>query len=213
MPLIARGPTPSKPAPRPASAELLARARAALAGGLDPDETAALLGVAPERADELVAEARAGEEVRLVGRRPEAVYVDYVLRSGHHLRELDELKEWLRSTKQGAAAVGAVKAKQDILDRIIKLGQDLGFVRREPTQHSVVVARLDDAGLRELLARELTGLTRLMDRAGDTPLLELSPAAMAAASRGLDPVPPRLAESPSSPVVRRKVRSLPAGGA
>jgi len=116
----------------------------------------------------------AEEERTLLSARSEEVYVDYVVRTRANIRRLGELYETLKDSNQGSAAVGAVKASQDLMDRIIARGQELGFIDKRPEGKMVVLARLDDRALVEKLSTEMAGVRNLMARYGDVPFLDVS---------------------------------------
>lgn len=150
----------------------LVKARAHVAEGLTDDEIAGALSIPIADAYALRERVYAEEERRIVGRRAEETFVDYSLRTGAHIRELDEAIEWLKRTKQGSAVVGAISAKQKLLDRALAVGQEMGFIRKRPETRTLIIAHLDDAALREALARELLDLRTLITSKGETPFLD-----------------------------------------
>ena len=125
---------------------------------------------------EMMAQVLADEEVRVVGRRREEVFADYTIRTRGMIRQLDELLVELRSSRQGNAAVGAVVAKHKLMDKVIERGQDFGLIERKPAQHAIIVAKLDDRELGEMVAAELTAMRGLL-ASGGTHFLEVKPAA------------------------------------
>lgn len=66
-----------------------------------------------------------------------AVYTDYVAKSTQMVKELDEIKTKFRNRGQWAALVAAVKQKGEIYDKVIKLGQDFGFIDKKATEIKV----------------------------------------------------------------------------
>ena len=93
--------------------------RALQASGLTTDEIVDRSGWTEDKLSKVREELFAREEMDLVGRRTEDVFIDYVMRTRANIRQLDDILEDLRMTKQGSAMVGAVKAKQDLMDRIL----------------------------------------------------------------------------------------------
>ena len=168
---MARGETAADLRPLPKSD--LARTLAFVAAGWSVGEICEATGWDEPQATRLVKEALGEEERGILSRSSEAIFVDYVVRTRSHIRELDDLFESLRTSNQGSAAVGAIKAKQDLLDRMIERGQELGFVAKRPERKTVLFAHLDERGLAEALATELGGLRDLMSRHGEAPLLEV----------------------------------------
>lgn len=208
-----------------------------LGAGDSDEEILAATGWDLDRLEEARSAVLAREGQRLVGRSSEDVYVDYVIRTRRNLQQLDGIMADLEESRQGSAMVGAVLAKQTLLDRMIKTGQDLGFVERKAVRHdhAVVVAKLDDVALQELLATEVDKTRELMRRGGRNLLeieveqpgtqyqqppmaRELAPAA-APVLEGIAPKapsefqpPPLPVREPAGAIKRRKV--LPnAGGA
>lgn len=149
--------------------------RAWTASGFTPDEIVDRSGWTEEKLAEVRAELFAREEMEVVGRRTEDVFVDYVMRTRANIRQLDEILEDLRMTKQGSAMVGAVKAKQDLMDRVLNRGQEFGLIEKKPerSQIGIVVANMDDLALREMLVNEMNQLRSMMDSVGGKKFLEV----------------------------------------
>lgn len=128
------------------------------------------------RAEEIYQTLISQEEVRHSGRKASQVFADYTLRSNRHVKQLDGVFD-LAASPDGnlSAAVAAVRAKQDILDRVIKAGQDLGQISKRPQEHTLLVATLDDAGLQDLVMRELRALQDLAARHGGRSLVDIQP--------------------------------------
>jgi len=64
------------------------------------------------------------------GADPVEIFTEYREAQLLAARELEDLAQIFRSSKQFSALVGAVKARSEILDKIIKTGQELGLIRR-----------------------------------------------------------------------------------
>lgn len=200
----------------------MALCRSLISAGYEDDQIAEETGWDYEKIRAVRGVLYSVEERSVVGRRAEEVYVDYVARSRAHLRQLQELLDTLKGSNQGSAAVGAVKAKQDILDRIIARGQEMGFIDKRPERKEVVLARLDDRALIERLGVELAALRTLATRYGETPFIDVVAAdadESASDVRGLDPprypVEGRLASVPGGrpPVSKSEFVPLDAPGA
>jgi len=78
-------------------------------------------------------------------------YIRYTLSQLTVARQLNDLIKDFSNSKQYNALVGALRAKSDIIDRVLKVGQDMGFVRRVPEGHFIVSGQ----DLRELTQDEL----------------------------------------------------------
>lgn len=110
---------------------------------------------------ELKREVLSQEEVRVIGRRDEEVYAEYTLKMHGLIRRLQGLMDDMVGSNQHSAAVGAVKAQASLYDRVLQVGQDMGFIRKEPAKSQVEVFNMTD---RELAARTVSMLTDLRER-------------------------------------------------
>ena len=132
-----------------------------------------------EDVKKLRAEVYTEEEVRLVGRRGEEVYVQYALRMGGLVKELDtavdELKTGSQGDRQGAAIMSGIKAKAAMHDRVIKLGQQMGFVRKVPESKIIILAGLSDRELAQHLQVQMRRLDTMVDRYGGKDVIDLDP--------------------------------------
>jgi hypothetical protein len=68
---------------------------------------------------------------------PRITFSNYKLMQYQAARELEDLAEVFRHSRQFSALVTAIKARSDILDRVIKTGQDLGIVKRAAREVNV----------------------------------------------------------------------------
>lgn len=86
-------------------------------------------------------------------------------------RELEELALAFKDSKQFSALVGAVKARSEILDKVIKTGQELGLIKRAAREirlHGEVDIRKKSVKeLRVILAKEVRGLRRMLGSAAE----------------------------------------------
>lgn len=209
----------------------MAKLRAYVAQGMSLIEIAeSEAGWTPEWIADLHGRVLIEEEGAQVGRRTEEVFADYTIRTRANIRQLDEIIEDLKSSKQGSALVGAVKAKQDLMDRVIERGQTFGLIERKPDQRTILIAKMGDEELRRVLADEIAAMRGLMDGAGSsTHLLDMDAVDVTATVRPAKPAPaahdsgfappkaPRRVEipdaSPPTPGVIRRRAIAPAGAA
>jgi len=81
-------------------------------------------------------------------------------------RELEDLAQIFRNSKQFSALVGAVKARSEILDKIIKTGQELGLIKRAAKEvhvrGKVDYEKLSIKELRVTLRREVDSMQRMI---------------------------------------------------
>lgn len=206
------GAGPSARERRREHSDRLIRIRALVEEGLTEEEIAEVAGLDAEEVGKLVRDCVV-EEMRFIGSlQPEEVYARFVMESRGNLRRCDELYEKFQRGDQVAGLVGVVKLRQSISESVLKRGQDMGFVKKEPNKTFVLTANLNGPDLRQYVAETLSKIRKDMVEAGDEPFLELGQAP-ASVTRALPPpraselvrtVEPRLA-SDASPVVRRKV--------
>jgi hypothetical protein len=161
----------------------LALIRSYLADGWEPDEIAIDAKMSVDRVRSLINQVYAEDGRTILGRTSETLYVDYVIRSRQNLRSLQDLRASLEGTNQAAAAVGAIKAQQDILDRIIKVGQDLGYVEKKPDRKEVLFGRLDDDQLNKRLQMEWELTRKMAVGFSNVSFLDVAPAPRMITSR------------------------------
>lgn len=100
------------------------------------------------------------EEVRLWGsQRPEYLFAEYREQQYLMIEELADVARTMAKTGQHQAMVSALKARSDILDRVIKTGQDLGVIPKRPQEVNV------RSEVKSLSAQEVR--IRLMDECGE----------------------------------------------
>ena len=97
---------------------------------------------------------------------PRAVFSEYRTQQLQAAAELEDLAEIFRHSRQFNALVSAVKARSDILDKVIKTGQELGIVKRAAREVNVT-GQIDfkSMSIRELrvhLRQEMTEVRELL---------------------------------------------------
>lgn len=112
----------------------------------------------------------------------EQVYVEYCMAQRGCINDLNTLLEQYKQAKNASAIVGAVKARSDIIDKMIKLGQDFGIIEKKPQESrivaGVVVTQLSNDQLREAIADQIANLNTLVTRFGDKEIGDLDPGAL-----------------------------------
>lgn len=138
--------------------------------GKDDDEIAELLGVTPDQLEQIKKEMLAQEAERLTSRDGEEIYADYVLQQLACIRDLVRLQRDFRESKNTSAMVGAIRARSEIIDKIVDRGQDLGFINKAPERKhitgGVLVAEMSNAELRKAIATELQAVQVMMKEVG-----------------------------------------------
>lgn len=80
--------------------------------------------------------------------------------------ELEDLTQVFRGSKQYSALVSALRTRADVLDRIVKCGQELGVIHKTAQQvevtGSVDVTQLDVKELRVHITRQVEEIERLL---------------------------------------------------
>jgi hypothetical protein len=131
--------------------EQLARVRAMTAAGASDFDICADLDVAPSELKGLKSEMLAQEALLIVGRPVEDIFTEYKLRMDNVCHDLDAVKDGATASGQYTAAMGALKAKANIIDKVIDRGQDMGLIARAAQRHEVAggvaVAHLTDGEL------------------------------------------------------------------
>lgn len=186
-----------------------AKLRSLLASGEHDDETqvAAKMGLSWADYEQLKKKLYDFETDALRARPTEAVYVDYVIAQTRNIKDLTDLYGTLKSSKQGSAAVGAIRARSDIYDKIIKTGQEFGFIERKPEAKiiaGVIVSQLTNIELRKAITGELSDLQRLMGMYGDeSTIIDIEPGQI-----HQDLEPPKALPAPKQ---KAKAAAAPAG--
>lgn len=106
------------------------------------------------------------EGFKVTQRGPEEVYVEYLMHQESNIHALSDMITEFKDTKQVNAMVGAVKARADIYDRMIKIGQEFGFVEKVPEKTEIiaglVLRDLTEDDLRSHIAHAISGLDHLL---------------------------------------------------
>jgi len=101
------------------------------------------------------------EHSEVGGRTNMDVFLDYRREQLDVIKDLDEFVEDINKGEAHKSAIPtALRAKSDIIERILKAGQDLGVISRKPLEGvllgGIVVGELDDNAIREK-ANEIQG--------------------------------------------------------
>lgn len=152
----------------------LAELRSHLAMGKSDEQIAEEMSLGVESYISLKRELMRQETIRIQTASAEEIYIEYSLRQGQLIRELSDMVGTFTKNSNYNALVGAVRAKSDILDKIIKTGQDMGILVKAPERkmilQGVVVAEMGNNQLRKMIAGELQSLATIVSRFGDKDL-------------------------------------------
>lgn len=158
---------------------LLTKLRSYIAAGDAEDLIAHKIGISWGEYEELKTELLFEEEDKLRKRSTGQVYVEYCLAQEQNVRDLTTMIEKFETTKQYNAMVGAVRARAEILDKVVSRGQDFGFIEKRPEVRIVAgvpVNQLTDVQLRSHITAELRSIADLQQRYGDgVNILDIEP--------------------------------------
>lgn len=109
---------------------------------------------------------------------PAQIFATYEQRQLQCARELEDLAEIFRESRQFSAMVNALRTRSDIIDRIVKMGQELGLITRAAKKVEVE-ARVDvsQLSIEELRVHVSQEFQELQDLLQAPALPETGPAA------------------------------------
>lgn len=159
-----------------------AKLRAAIVEGLDHNQVCERLGLSWGDVDELKRKFY-DEEAELVRHKPtEHAYVEYCLEMRRCMEDLDRVIEDYEKQKNVSGYVGAVRARADIVDRMLKTGQELGLVERMASEKGYAAGQaIKDMGnkeFRQFIHNEMHVFNQILVKYGDRPMLEIDPGAL-----------------------------------
>jgi hypothetical protein len=179
--------------------EAIATIYGRLSEGKDDREVIEEMGISAEDYAALKAAMFEAKADQLRGTPIEHIYVTYMINQIHNVKDLTGMITDFKTTKQYNAMVGAVRVRSEIYDKLVKTGQDMGLIRREPNRTEiiagVVVADLTNQQLKKAIVGELADLNKLMKRYGDGKIVEMEPGDLHYG----EALPPR--SEPTSPTV------------
>lgn len=93
------------------------------------------------------------------------VYSDYIFKCQQMIRDLDEMKVKFRNRGQWTALVASVKTKKEILDGVIKMGQEFGYISKKATElkmsGEISMTAMSTKDMKAEIAREVESLNKL----------------------------------------------------
>lgn len=152
---------------------------AAYAEGSSDEEAQALLGVSPAKFIKIKKALYDQEAERLASTPTEHVYAQYVMNQIRCVKDLDELYKACKDQKNSNAGVGAIRARSDIFDKIIKTGQEFGILERKPEEKRIIagvmVAQLSNDQLRQAITSSIGQLNEMVATFGDLDITKIAP--------------------------------------
>jgi hypothetical protein len=111
----------------------------------------------------------------------EYTYVQYIIDQTYNLSVLDDFIKSNKNEKGRSAQgiVGAIRAKSEIMDKIIARGQEFGIIKKVANRSEVVagvlIAELSNTQLKKEITTSLDSLNLLLKKYGDRDIIDVSP--------------------------------------
>ena len=158
---------------RKKAAELLVK----LAEGKTDDVAQAELGVSPARYIRLKKSVFDLEAERIRTVPTEHTYIQYCLAQMGCIKDLTDLLKEAKKQKNSNASVGAIRARSDIYDKLIKTGQEFGILEKKPEEKRIVagiiVANLSNDQLKQAITSAIGSLNDMVLRFGDLDMTQI----------------------------------------
>lgn len=154
----------------------LAEMKSFLATGKSDEETCLAMGITWENYDKLKRVFYDFEAARS-RKSTEETFVDYVLHQRAVIKDLTDAYEKFKASNQSNAMVGALRARADVYDKIIKVGQEFGLIEKKPEEKRILgglaIANVSDDRLRSMIVAEIAGVDQLMKTFGNVSMAEI----------------------------------------
>jgi len=145
-----------------------------LTNGLSDNEVAEDMGLSVEEFLEFKSKMFEIKTEDLVKRPSEHIYVEYMIEQGKNLRDLTNMVD--DSNLNASAKVGAIRARADILDKLLTKGQEFGLIHKEPDKKiiaGIAINELSSEKLKTLVLNELQMINKLINKHGDKKIVDL----------------------------------------
>lgn len=153
---------------------LLAQLRAHLYTENEDVKIAELMSLDTADYNALKAEMYAQDTQHINGQSVEQVFIDYRIRQEGVIRDLEKVANDGKTPK--AAVVGALRAKSDIIDKVIGRGQEFGLIEKVPEKKQIVagvlVAAMSMNELRGAITKQAKELGGLLNKYGKGDILD-----------------------------------------
>lgn len=112
---------------------------------------------------------------------PQQRYARYMIEQERNIADLNDLVGNLDHKKQYSAVVGAIRIRAEIAEAVIKTGQTLGVVPKEPERRlllgGISITEMSESDLRKGVLTAIGGLSQMIERygAGGVNVRQLSP--------------------------------------
>lgn len=119
----------------------------------------------------LKAELYEQEKADINGKSVEDVFIDFTHKMEGCIKDLDNMILSPTAKANHNALVGAIRAKADLINKIIDRGQEFGLIEKVPEKKQIVggllIGKLDNNELRKLITKQVKDMGALMDRYGE----------------------------------------------
>lgn len=157
----------------------LAKLRGHIVEGLDHQDICDELGLDWGEVDELKRKLLDEEAEVVRHKSTEHTYVEYCMEMRRCMSDLDKVVADYTKQKNVTGFVGAVRARAELLDRMIKTGQDFGLIERKAEGASFAageaIKNMANADLRKYIYSEINTFNTLIVKFGDQSILEMEP--------------------------------------
>jgi hypothetical protein len=138
----------------------------ALTSGYSDDDAAELFGLDLDEINKLKSRMIDFKVDEIRSKPIEHVYLEYVISQMENIHDLTNLiKIYRDDPKSSNAAVGAIRTRSEIVDKIFNKGQDCGLIEKAPNKteslFGVLIADLTDKKLNEIMHQKINELNTL----------------------------------------------------
>lgn len=187
-----------------------AQLRAAIVEGLDHSEMCERFGLNWSEVEELRRRFLDSEAEVVRHKSTEHTYVEYCLEMRRCMKDLDRIVTDYTKQKNVTGYVGAVRARAELLDKMIKTGQDFGLIERTAEGKGYAageaIKSLNNADFKKYIYNEINVFNTVMVRFGDQSIMEMEPGPLyQALSKPKNPVHKTKGHSRSKVLAGRRV--------
>jgi hypothetical protein len=149
-----------------------------LVNGTSEEEILKTLGIDRAQLAKLQDTLFSEQSFEVASEKPERTFARYRIDQRRNIHALDQLVEELDGNTQYNAVVGAIRLRSDLQDRIIKMGQELGVIKKAAieTNHNhtlgLLIGQMTQGELRTQIKQLGEGTTALVEKYDDKPFLD-----------------------------------------
>jgi hypothetical protein len=159
--------------------ETTAKLRAAILEGLDDGQICERVGLPWSQVEEL-RRRMLDEDAEIIRHKPtEHTYAEYCLEMRRSMGDLDKVIKDYKAQQNVTGYVAAIKARADLLDRVIKTGQDFGLIERMADGKGYAAGEaikgMTNPDLRNYIYQEIHVFNTMLVKYGDRKLEDIDP--------------------------------------